>query len=120
MLGFSAISARPISGGAFALVGYAAAIAATGAITFSGSAQWGAFLNASATGRLSFSGSAVWSSLNALTSTGSLTVDGAALLQLAGRPIVFYAIPERLTFVATADRLTFNARADNFTFKGMR
>lgn len=120
MLGFAPVSARSISAGPFGLIGYTAAMLATGTLTFSGSARWGAFMAGTATGRLTFSGSAVWSSLNILSGTGTVTFGGNGLLKVAGRPIVFYAIPERLTFVSTPERLTFNARADNFTFKGMR
>lgn len=120
MLGFSPVSSRPISGSPFSLILVLSAITATGALTFSGSARWGAFLNAHATGRLIFSGSGRWSSRNALSSTGTLTFNGSGLLQVAGKPIVFYAVPERLSFVSTSERLTFNARPDNFTFRGMR
>lgn len=120
MLGFSAVSARPISGGPFSLIGYAAAITASVAITFSGTATWGAFLHGSATVRMSFGGSAIWSSLNALTTTGGLTFSGSGPLRLAGKPLVFYAMPERLTFAGLPDRYSFTAKADNYTFRGMR
>lgn len=120
MLGFSAVSSRPISAGPFALIGYAAAMLATGTLTFSGSAKWGAFLHGHATGRLTFSGSGRWTTLNALSGTGHLTFGGAALLRIAGNPIVFYAVPERLSFVSTPERLTFTAQSNNFIFRGMR
>lgn len=120
MLGFSAVSARPISAGPFSLIGYAAAITASIAITFSGSATWGAMIRGSATARIVFGGSATWSSLNALTASGGLVFNGSGPLRLAGKPIVFYAVPERLTFVGLPERYSFTARADNFTFRGMR
>lgn len=120
MLGLAPISARPISGGTFGLVNVPSAITATGTLTFAGSARWGAFLAAHATGLLRFSGSARWSSLNAISASATLTFAGSALLKVAGRPIVFYAVPERLTFTGLSDRLSFTAKADNFTFRGMR
>jgi hypothetical protein len=77
-------------------------------------------IRGSATARIVFGGSATWSSLNALTASGGLVFNGSGLLRLAGKPIVFYAVPERLTFVGLPERYTFTAKADNFTFRGMR
>lgn len=115
MLGF-----RSISGSPYRLLAYTAAMAATGALTFSGSAVWGAYMRASATGTLIFGGSAAWATRNALAASGALTVGGNALLRVAGRPFVFYAIPERLTFTGIPDRYSFTGQASNYNFRGMR
>ncbi len=120
MLGMSPVGARAISAGPFSLIAIAAAITATGALTFSGSARWGSFLSGHATGQFIFGGSARWTTLNPQSATGLLTFGGNALLQVAGRPIVFYAIPDRHTFVGVPERYSFTAKADNFTFRGMR
>ncbi len=120
MLGMSPIGSRAISAGPFSLIAIAAAITATGALTFSGSARWGAFLSAHATGQIIFGGSAEWTTLNALSAAGNITFGGNALLKVAGRPVIFYAIPDRHTFNGVAERYSFTAKADNFTFRGMR
>lgn len=120
MLGFAPISARPISGGAFGLIATTALITATGALAFSGSARWGSFIAAHATGSLAFNGSARWTTRNALSATTGLVFGGDGILRVAGRPVVFYAIPERLTFNGLPERYSFTAKADNFTFRGMR
>lgn len=120
MLGFGPISSRSISGGPFSLVLVSMAMTATGTMTFAGSANWGAFMRASATGGLTFGGSARWSSYNFVSATGELTFSGSARLLLLGRPIVFYAVPDRVEFTGIGERLTFNVRPDNITFRGMR
>lgn len=120
MLGLYPVGSRSISAGPFSLIGYAAALSATAALTFGGTATWGAILHGSATARIIFSGSATWSSLNALSSSTGITFGGSGLLRLAGHPLVFYAVPERLTFVGLAEKYEITARADNFSFRGMR
>lgn len=120
MLGIGPISSRGISGSPFKLVVVAAAMSATGAITFSGAADTKLYQNIAATGSITFGGTATWYCYYNQVATGAITFSGSALLRVIGRPFVFTAIPERLTFTGNSDRYTFVAKADNYTFRGMR
>lgn len=120
MLGFSPISSRAISGSPFSLVATTALLAGSASLTFTASATWGARVRMAGSASLSFAVSGTWTTLNAMSGATSISFTGAGLLKLAGRPIVFYAVPDRHSFIATAERPTFTARPDNFTFRGMR
>lgn len=119
MLGFGPLGSRPISGSPYRLIAITAAISATCTLTFSGSASTGLISYISSTVSLTFGGSARWSSLNSISATATLTFDGSARLRVAGRPIVFTAIPDSWNFRAQVEDWTLTALNDNFVFRGV-
>lgn len=120
MLGFAPLSAAPISGAVFSLVSIPAEMSATGGITFGGSARIGAFQPMSARGGLSFGGSPNLFVNQAISASGGITFGGHPVLRVAGKPLIFTAIPMSFTFRAPPESYKFKAASEQFTFRGVR
>lgn len=118
MLGFAPLGALPL-GAATALITVSAPMAATGAITFGGSANAGAKTFLSATGGFVFSGTATPRIEVYRSATGAIQFAGDPLLRVAGKPLVFTALPQSFTFRAEQSLLTFTAVPQSFTFRGV-
>lgn len=118
MLGFAPLAALPLAS-VNALVLVELALAATGGITFAGSANTGVKTPMVATGGLTFGGSA-FATIEIYTgATGGLTFAGSPLLTLAGRPLVFSAVPQPFVFRADGADMQFVAQSVTFHFRGV-
>jgi hypothetical protein len=120
VLGFAPLAALPLASLAIApLVAVEEQLAATGAITFGGSASAGAKTPMSATGGLTFAGSPFLSAYAHRSATGGITFGGSALLRVAGRPLVFTALPESFQFRADGADFGFVTLTTSYDFRGV-
>lgn len=120
MLGFAPLASIPLGAVGAALILVSAPMTATGAITFGGSANAGAKTFLSASGSLIFSGSAAPRIEVYRSATGAIQFAGDPNLRVAGKPLVFTALPDSFTFRAEQSLHTFTAVPQSFTFRGVR
>ncbi len=118
MLGAMPIASMPIAA-ARSLVAVQALLAATGGLTFGGSAAAGARVHLSASGGLMFGGSAFLSAKAYRSATGGITFGGSPLLTVAGKPVVFTAAPQSFEFRTEQLSPEFVSLTASFDFRGI-
>jgi hypothetical protein len=121
VLGFAPLAALPLAAGQPALiVAVGEQLSATGAITFGGSASAGAKTPMTATGTITFAGSGFLLTEVYRSATGSITFAGSPMLRVAGKPLVFTALPDSFQFRADGADYTVTALTLTFDFRGAR
>lgn len=120
MLGISPLAGAPLAGRSALITLVAVTLSATGSITFGGSAVGNVRTPISATGGLTLGGSATPTITVYKTVTGGITFGADADLTLAGKPLVFNAIPRVFTFRSDGRDFTFKAVPRVFTFRGAK
>lgn len=115
MLGFAPLAALPPG-----FIAIAAQASASGGIVFSGSAFIGAVTPMAATGGITFGGSAFVTTHVYRSATGAISFGGSPLLTVAGKPLVFAAIPQAFVFRADGADYAMTAVRAAFDFRGTK
>lgn len=141
MLGFAPLSANPLASAASVLIAVTGAMGATGTITISGSANATprVYTAMTGTGTLTFSGAGLMGLKLPMTALGGpafggsgflmtevytsalgpITFGGSPLLRVAGRPLVFTALPSSFQFRADGADFAFVSQTATFHFRGV-
>jgi hypothetical protein len=120
MLGFSPISARPISGSAFSLVAIAAAMSASLTLGFAVTGRLGAFIPMQGSIGVAFNLSPTLWVNQSLHGSISITFGGTSTLYIAGKPIRINALPESFELRAVKEQWTLKALPQSFNTRGAR